>query len=51
MFEVQGFYPSKGATIYDDATGKVITSGSIIKLTTDDPVHRPLPSWEILNLQ
>jgi hypothetical protein len=39
------------ANITDSRTGKVIQTGDIINIVTDDPKEHPLPSWELLMLQ
>jgi hypothetical protein len=35
----------------DDGSCRGIESGDIFTFTTDDPVIRPLPSWELLDMQ
>jgi hypothetical protein len=35
----------------DDGSYRGIESGDIFTFTTDDPAIRPLPSWELLDMQ
>lgn len=55
LFQVRQFYPSdcvgECTKLYDFQADQEITSGTIIRFETDDPVERPLPRWDILKLQ
>lgn len=42
--------PGNGIHLYD-AEGKSICSGHIFTMTTNDPVHKPLPSMHLLDMQ
>lgn len=49
-FRVQNFH-KREASVFDSQTGQMVTSGTIIRFTTDDPHSKPLPNWDILSLQ
>ncbi|KAJ5160416.1 uncharacterized protein N7482_007420 [Penicillium canariense] len=53
MYERTGFTDSPGENIsvFDMKTRVVIPSGHIFTITTDDPVQKPLPSFQLLELQ
>jgi HNH endonuclease len=34
-----------------DRPPRIVQSGDTFTLTTDDPIHKPLPSWELLEMQ
>lgn len=55
FFQVQQFYLSdcvgECSKLYDFQVDQEITSSTIIRFETDNPVERPLPSWDILELQ
>jgi hypothetical protein len=36
---------------YNVETMKLIVSEDVVTMTTDDPVTRPLPSWDLLEMQ
>jgi hypothetical protein len=40
-----------GFSFLDACTGERIYSGHKVTVTTDDPDERPLPSWELLDMQ
>lgn len=42
--------PAKGHAIYHVGKKSVMYSGDIIKVTTDDPINHPLPSFELLKM-
>ena len=42
---------TKGFWFIDVDTGERIYSGHKVTVTTDDPDERPLPSWELLDMQ
>jgi hypothetical protein len=50
-----GFTEKKGIECFlsrqDDRSLRRIESGDIYTITTDDPAKRPLPSWELLEMQ
>lgn len=43
--------PGKNICLMHGETRSIILSGHIFTITTDDPVHKPLPSKELLDLQ
>jgi hypothetical protein len=47
----QGRYPHGGYTWIFDKDGKKIKSGDCFKLHTNDPIQKPLPDFELLELQ
>ena len=37
--------------LVDNKTGQPVTSGTVLHLKTEDPVGRPLPDWDLLDMQ
>ena len=46
----EGLKQSAGVWLFDK-NGKKIQSGDLFELQTDDPIKKPLPSFELLELQ
>lgn len=41
----------QGLKLYNTTKDEVVNSGDVLTMRTDDPIQRPLPTWEILELQ
>lgn len=55
LTKVEDFYPSDCAgenkLLVSSESGSRVMSGTILRISTDDPVKRPLPNWDLLDMQ